>query len=84
MLRGCHRALSEHRIRMIQLEWNMGSITAVGTDRRPIAELLAMYSIRSLPARIVPAHWCRSPTRPTGPMSSPARPRLPGGVSGGS
>jgi FkbM family methyltransferase len=43
VLRGCHRALSEHRIRLIQLEWNRGSIAAVGTDRRPVADLLATY-----------------------------------------
>ena len=46
VLRGCHRALSEHRIRLIQLEWNMGSIAAVGTDRRPVAELLGRYGYR--------------------------------------
>jgi FkbM family methyltransferase len=43
VLRGCHRALSEHRIRLIQLEWNTGSIAAVGTDRQPVADLLASY-----------------------------------------
>jgi FkbM family methyltransferase len=46
VLRGCHRALSEHRIMLIQLEWNMGSVAAVGTDRRPVADLLASYGYR--------------------------------------
>ncbi len=46
VLRCCHRALSEHRIRLIQLEWNLGSIAAVGTDRRPVAQLLARYGYR--------------------------------------
>jgi FkbM family methyltransferase len=43
MLRGCERALSEHRIRLIQLEWNASSKTAVGSDRQPVADLLAKY-----------------------------------------
>ena len=46
VLRGCHQAMSEHRIRLMQLEWNMCSIAAVGTDRRPIANLLAGYGYR--------------------------------------
>jgi FkbM family methyltransferase len=41
VLRGCSAALSEHRIKLIQLEWNAMSQSAVGTDRRPIADLLA-------------------------------------------
>lgn len=41
VLRGCERALSEHRIKLIQLEWNTTSRTAVGTDRQPVADLLA-------------------------------------------
>jgi len=41
VLRGCERALSEHRIKLIQLEWNATSRAAVGTDRQPVAELLA-------------------------------------------
>lgn len=44
VLRGCERALSEHRIKLIQLEWNTASWAAVGTDRRPVADLLAKYS----------------------------------------
>jgi FkbM family methyltransferase len=43
VLRGCERALSERRIRLIQLEWNASSRTAVGTDRQPVADLLAVY-----------------------------------------
>ena len=43
VLRGCHRGLSEHRIKLIQLEWNATSQSAVGTDRHPVAELLARY-----------------------------------------
>ncbi len=46
VLRGCHQALSEHRISLIQLEWNRGSIAAVGTDRQPVAELLGVYGYR--------------------------------------
>jgi FkbM family methyltransferase len=40
VLRGCERALSEHRIGLIQLEWNTTSLEAVGADRRPVADLL--------------------------------------------
>jgi FkbM family methyltransferase len=43
VLRGCARALSEQRLRLIQLEWNMASLRAVGADRRQIAGLLAEY-----------------------------------------
>ena len=43
VLRGCEQALSEHRVRLIQLEWNRTSIQAVGTDRGPVADLLAKY-----------------------------------------
>jgi FkbM family methyltransferase len=46
VLRGCARALAEHRIGLIQLEWNEKSAAAVGTGRRPIAELLAGYGYR--------------------------------------
>jgi FkbM family methyltransferase len=41
VLRGCARALADHRIGLIQLEWNEMSRLAVGTDRRPAADLLA-------------------------------------------
>jgi len=43
VLRGCERALSEHRIELIQLEWNTASLAAVGTDRSPIIDQLAGY-----------------------------------------
>jgi FkbM family methyltransferase len=43
VLRGCERALSEGRIRLIQLEWNSTSQSATGADRRPVAELLASF-----------------------------------------
>jgi FkbM family methyltransferase len=43
VLQGCSRALAENRIRLIQLEWNAASQAAVGTDRLPVAELLAQH-----------------------------------------
>ena len=43
VLRGCTRALSEHRIGLIQLEWNAMSQLALGADRRPVADLLARH-----------------------------------------
>jgi FkbM family methyltransferase len=43
VLRGCERALSEHRLRLIQLEWNATSRAAVGADRQPVADLLAVH-----------------------------------------
>jgi FkbM family methyltransferase len=43
VLRGCTRALAEHRIGLLQLEWNAMSRWSLGTDRRPVAELLARY-----------------------------------------
>jgi FkbM family methyltransferase len=43
VLRGCAGALAQQRIRLMQLEWNMASQAALGTDRRPVAELLAGY-----------------------------------------
>jgi hypothetical protein len=46
VLRGCVRALAEHRIDLIQMEWNEASTSAVGADRRPVAELLAHYGYR--------------------------------------
>jgi FkbM family methyltransferase len=46
VLRGGERALSEHRVRLIQLEWNSTSQAAVGTDRRPLADLLARHGYR--------------------------------------
>jgi len=43
VLRGCVRALSERRIGLIQLEWNAMSQRVLGTDRRPVADLLARH-----------------------------------------
>jgi FkbM family methyltransferase len=43
VLRGCENALSEHRIRLIQLEWNATSKAAVGGDRQSVADLLDRY-----------------------------------------
>jgi FkbM family methyltransferase len=43
VLRGCEHALAEHRIRLIQLEWNATSWKAVGGDREPVAALLAKH-----------------------------------------
>jgi FkbM family methyltransferase len=43
VLRGGARALAEHRISLIQLEWNAMSEYALGTDRRPVADLLAQH-----------------------------------------
>ncbi len=43
VLRGCTHALSERRIGLIQLEWNAMSRLALGTDRRPVADLLAQH-----------------------------------------
>lgn len=58
VLRGCRRALSERRIGLIQLEWNARSQLALGTDRRPVADLLAQHNyqlFRPDPAgRLVP------------------------------
>ena len=34
------------RIGLIQIEWNQMSAFALGTDRRPVAELLAGYGYR--------------------------------------
>jgi FkbM family methyltransferase len=46
VLRGSERALSQQRIRLIQLEWNAASLSAVGTDRVPVAALLASHGYR--------------------------------------
>lgn len=46
VLRGAANALAEHRIGLIQIEWNEMSVSAVGADRRPVAELLASYGYR--------------------------------------
>ena len=46
MLRGCEQALSEHRLRLIQLEWNTASMDAVGADRQQVADLLVTKGYR--------------------------------------
>ena len=46
VLRGAARALAERRIGLIQIEWNEASTFAVGTDRGPVAELLAGHGYR--------------------------------------
>jgi FkbM family methyltransferase len=51
VLHGCNKALSEHRVRLIQIEWNSASIQAVQTDRRPIADLLARHGYRLCSSR---------------------------------
>jgi FkbM family methyltransferase len=43
VLEGASEALSEHRIALMQLEWNDTSMDALGTDRQSVAELLARY-----------------------------------------
>jgi len=43
VLQGCTRALSERRIGLIQLEWNAMSQLMLGTDRRPVLDLLAQH-----------------------------------------
>jgi FkbM family methyltransferase len=58
VLRGAARALADHRIGLIQIEWNEMSTVAAGTDRRPIAELLAGHGYRlyrpDMTGRLVP------------------------------
>jgi FkbM family methyltransferase len=46
VLRGCEQALSEQRVKLIQLEWNATSMQAVGTDRQPVADFLAQHDYR--------------------------------------
>ena len=48
VLRGCIQALADHRIGLIQLEWNAMSEHSLGDDRRPVAELLASYGYQLL------------------------------------
>lgn len=43
VLRGCERALSEQRLKLIQLEWNSTSQAGLGMDRQPVADLLAKH-----------------------------------------
>jgi FkbM family methyltransferase len=46
VLEGCAAALAGHRIGLIQLEWNAMSHYSAGTDRRPLADLLASHGYR--------------------------------------
>jgi FkbM family methyltransferase len=46
VLRGCEQALSEHRLRLIQLEWNSASEAATGRDRQPVADLLEKFDYK--------------------------------------
>jgi FkbM family methyltransferase len=46
VLRGCERALSENRIKLIQLEWNEASRMAAQADRQPVADLLSKHGYR--------------------------------------
>jgi len=62
VLRGCQRALSEHRVKLIQLEWNLTSIQAVGHDRRPVADLLATHGY---------SLYCAGPDGSLAPHSEP-------------
>ena len=43
VLRGATRALADRRIALMQLEWNDASWEAVGSDRAPVADMLASY-----------------------------------------
>jgi len=43
VLRGCERALADGRVGLMQLEWNQASEIAMGTDRQPVADLLARH-----------------------------------------
>lgn len=43
VLRGCERPLSEHRLKMIRLEWNSASKVGTGADRPPVADVLAKH-----------------------------------------
>jgi FkbM family methyltransferase len=43
VLRGAEKALSEWRLRLIQLEWNSTSIAATGEDRKPVQSLLTSH-----------------------------------------
>jgi FkbM family methyltransferase len=43
VLAGGERALSEQRIRILQLEWNRQSELTLGEDRKPVAEILRRH-----------------------------------------
>jgi FkbM family methyltransferase len=46
VLTGCAKALADSRIHVLQIEWNQSCETAVGTDRAPVADLLAGFGYR--------------------------------------
>jgi FkbM family methyltransferase len=46
VLRGCEVALASGRIGLLQIEWNNSCESAVGTDRAPVADLLARFGYR--------------------------------------
>ena len=43
VLEGAKRALAEHRISLLQVEWNTRSLEALGEDRQPVATLLTRH-----------------------------------------
>lgn len=43
VLEGARQALSDKRIRLLQLEWNFVSVKVLGEDRTPVAEILHDY-----------------------------------------
>jgi FkbM family methyltransferase len=43
VLEGARMALADHRIRLLQLEWNSASLELLDEDRGPLADLLASY-----------------------------------------
>ena len=59
VLEGAPVALKEHRIRLLQLEWNDTSVRTLGQDRRPVVELLGASGYQlfrpDADGRLVPA-----------------------------
>jgi FkbM family methyltransferase len=48
ILEGAQKALSEQRIRLLQVEWNYTSLRVLGEDRTPIADILRDAGYRLL------------------------------------
>jgi FkbM family methyltransferase len=46
VLQGAERALAEHRIGVLQVEWNTTSMSTLGETRAPVADLLARHGYR--------------------------------------
>jgi FkbM family methyltransferase len=46
VLEGAHRALAQHRISLLQLEWNSASLEVLAEDRTRVAELLTSLGYR--------------------------------------